>query len=229
MTLLAFLLIAELFYRTPLACLAGVPFIPAVRRAYARRRSEQRRRALRDGFRDYLYAVSSAAAAGKSLPAALADADRSVSQLYREGSPVRAFSSGIARALADGGISASEALVGAATPCGVAEIRTFAEICRVTVETGGDLALALGRAEALLSARMETERKIESGFAEKKLELGILVAMPLLILAFLQFSSADYMAILYEGAAGRLVMTAALAAMIGAVVWTRRMMRTDFS
>jgi len=101
---------------------------------------------------------------------------------------------------------------------------TFAEVCAICTETGGDLAAAIGKTETLLSERIETEKKIESGLAEKKLELWILVAMPVLIVAFLQFSSADYMRILYDGINGRLVMTAALGAMIGATVWTRKMM-----
>ena len=145
--------------------------------------------------------------------------------LYPAERPIRAFAGGIVRELSRSEASATAVVCAAAAESGVDEIRTFGEICRVCTETGGNLAAAIGKTETLLSARIETEKRIESGLAEKKLELTVLTAMPLLILAFLQFSSADYMDVLYESAEGRIVMTVALGAMIGAVVWTRTMMR----
>ncbi len=216
----------ELFYRTAYGFVLAIPCAPLVWKAVGRFRAEREKRALRNEFRDYLYAVSSAAAAGKPLPAALLDADRSVAILYPEGRSIRLFSGRIVRELAETETPATAVVELAARESGVAEIRTFSGICSVCTETGADLATAIGKTETLLTGRIETERRIESGLAEKKLELWILTAMPLLILAFLQLSSADYMAVLYESANGRAVMTVALAAMTGAVLWARNMMKT---
>ena len=58
--------------------------------------------------------------------------------------------------------------------------------------------------------------------AQKRLDILLLVSLPLLMLAFLNLVSFDYISVLYKTLVGRTVMTLCLLAMGGAVWWSIR-------
>lgn len=59
--------------------------------------------------------------------------------------------------------------------------------------------------------------------SQKKLESKILAVMPVALTAMINIASADYLAVMYQTFAGRLIMTAALIGTAGSFVWSTKM------
>ena len=110
---------------------------------------------------------------------------------------------------------------------GIPEISQFASsysICRLC---GGDLEEVCMKSAGLLLDRLSFRRETESLMAQKRLDIAMLVSLPVLMLAFLNLVSYDYISALYQTLAGRLIMTFCLLAMGGAVWWSIRIIDID--
>ena len=83
------------------------------------------------------------------------------------------------------------------------------------------------RSAGLLLDRLSFRGETESLMAQKRLDIALLVSLPLLMLAFLNLVSFDYISVLYETLAGRVRMTLCLLAMGGAVWWSIRIIDID--
>lgn len=228
LAILSFTVMGELFYHSVIPGLLFVFFLPLFFRFCIRRKDEKRKTHLRNAFSDFIYSVSSSVRAGKTLEKSLLETEETLRLVYGSESPICDFVKEIKVRMMELREPPQKALSLVAGKTGLAEIELFAEICTVCTETGGNLPSAIEKTESLLTERIEAELRIESRLSEKKLELRILLAMPVLILAFLRFSAIDYLNILYETVSGRVVMTIALAAMIGAYIWAEKMMNSTF-
>ena len=63
--------------------------------------------------------------------------------------------------------------------------------------------------------------------AQKKLDILLLLSLPLLMLVFLNLTAFSYIAVLYTSAAGRLLMSMCLAAIGGALYWSIRIIDVE--
>src|SRR5690606_37534284 len=89
--------------------------------------------------------------------------------------------------------------------------------------TGGDLIDVLRKTSNMSGEKLEMEQEISVLVAQKRFEAKALSMIPFGIIAFLAWSSPDYMAPLYTGM-GRVVMTVALLLWGVCFVLTRRIM-----
>lgn len=76
---------------------------------------------------------------------------------------------------------------------------------------GGDLEKIILRTSEILTDKMNIDREIKAITAQKKLEGRLIALMPVIMLLILNILSPSYMAPLYEGLMGRLIMTACIA------------------
>jgi len=142
--------------------------------------------------------------------------------------PICRESRRLTRALQETMQSEEEVLEEWATRSGLDEIRLFSQTCSICRRTGGNLEQALAKANRILTSRIEAENGVQSLLKQKRLEVCILLAVPLCLLFLLQTASPEYMEDLYETGNGRILMTAALAALIGAYIWSESMIRKIF-
>ena len=223
--LLAFLGI--LFYRSLIMALLCAALAKPAEQFYTAWKIRKRRDALQEGFRDALYSLSASVAAGRSMPAALADAASQSEASYGPDADITRELRSIVDVYKNVHGDAAELLSDLGRRSGLSEIAQFAasySICRLC---GGDLEDVCMKSAGLLLDRLAFRREVASLMAQKRLDIALLVSLPLFMLAFLNLISFDYISILYRTAAGRGIMTLCLLALGGAVWWSIRIIDVD--
>jgi len=104
----------------------------------------------------------------------------------------------------------------------VEEIISFSEVFSVVKRTGGQIGEAIAGVISVLQDGFAIEEQIETMVSAAKFEQKVMDIMPLGILLYVRLSAPDLVAGLYEGIAGRLIMTACLAVYIGAYLWAEK-------
>jgi tight adherence protein B len=194
---------------------------------YAGYRAGRRRKRLAFEFRDLLLSLSSSFATGRHMKEALAEAVGYLEGSLAPDSPMLEEVRQLNRRLGQGGESEKEALADFAARSGCEDIASFVDVYFTCLDTGGDLIKAVGRSAETLIEKIGIEKELEALTAQKKYESIVLGLMPIIILAFLRFSSPGYVAPLYGSAAGMVVMTLALALLGVALVWSGKILRTE--
>ena len=220
-------LLGILFYRSIVMGAACACLSKPCERFYIAWRIRRRRNALQEGFRDALYSLSASVAAGRSMPAALADAASQSEASYGPEADITRELRSIVETYRSVHGDAAQLLSDLGKRSGVPEIAQFASsysICRLC---GGDLEAVCMRSAGLLLDRLSFRGETESLMAQKRLDIAMLISLPLLMLAFLNLVSFDYISVLYETLAGRLIMTLCLLAMGEAVWWSIRIIDID--
>ena len=98
-------------------------------------------------------------------------------------------------------------------------IKQFASAYTTCQLCGGDLEEVCRKSAALILDKMSLEDETRSLISQKKLDVILLTVMPLCILLFLNLANYSYIAVLYETASGRVVMTLCLLLILCALVW----------
>lgn len=221
----AFAALGLLFYDTVLTAVLAIPALFPAKRIYAGYLAEKRRKKLRDEFRDALYSYSASFAAGRNVPEAGYEAVRTLESLYGDESvlagELRAISEGITRAAR----GETEGWMDLAARSGVEDIRDFASVFAACRASGGNSVRAVDRAARMIGEKIAIENEIRSITAQKKSEGRIIGAMPVIMLLFLRIVSPGYLAPLYGTAAGRVIMTAALAALVWSLWMSEKLCR----
>jgi len=81
------------------------------------------------------------------------------------------------------------------------------------------------KAASRLQESLELQQEVERTLSEKLLEQRIMTIMPSLMLLYMRLMNGSYMAPLYSGLGGAVVMTIALAVNIAADVMAGRMLK----
>jgi tight adherence protein B len=195
-------------------------FVPKYRK---RQLISKRREELKLQFKQALYALSTALGAGKSVESAFRECIPDLKLLYpghhaaiiKELEVVNrrvAIGEPMEAALSDFGIRT-----------GIPDIIQFAEVFATCRRTGGDLVDVLRKTSNMIGEKLEMEQDISVVIAQKRFEAKALSLIPFLIIAFLAWSSPDYMAPLYTGF-GRVVMTLALLVLGACFMLSRKIM-----
>jgi tight adherence protein B len=107
---------------------------------------------------------------------------------------------------------------------GCEDIMSFAEVFSFAKRSGGNYVEIIRTTVQKLSDRIEVEREIQTELAGKRFEGRIMDIMPVLIIAYLNVTSGEFMSVLYGNPAGVAVMSGALGLYIGAILLSERMM-----
>lgn len=171
--------------------------------------AQKRRSVLKLQFKQALYALSTALGAGKSVESAFRESVPDLQLLYPGIQAAIIIELQIVNRRVEVGEPLEAALQDFGDRSGIADVTQFAEVFATCKRTGGDLVDVLRRTSNMIGEKLEMEQDIAVMIAQKRFEAKALSLIPFGIVAFLSWSSPDYMAPLYEGA-GRLVMTMAL-------------------
>jgi len=177
-----------------------------------------------EAFKDALYCISASIAAGRQLPFAIEDAANQ-SELF--GDILSDEFHYIVDVYKETHGNTEELLMDLADRSGIEEIKLFAMSCRICRKSGGDLEKVCLRSAFLLIERIDYQNEVSAVLSEKKLDSLILMAMPPLILFFLNMTAYDYVAILYESFQGRIIMSFCLLLMVLAGLWSLKLMTLD--
>lgn len=203
----------KLFFVAGLLCL-----LPLYLRICKKEQEKETRRRLNRGFADALAAFSAALEAGYSAENALDESVKDLAMLYPAEEPIRKEFCYLQRQLQNNR-SLEEAFADLAVRTGDEDILCFAEVFEIAKRSGGDLIQVIKATERNMAECAEVKREIRTILTAKRLEGNIMNLMPCGILAYFLLCDPLYLEPLYEGGAGRAVMTCLLAAYLGCVWW----------
>jgi tight adherence protein B len=102
------------------------------------------------------------------------------------------------------------------------DLKLFATAVSIQMTTGGNLADVMDSLSAVMRVRMRLNRKIRVLTASTRMNRNTLLAVPVLLFAFLNVSSPDYIGVMYTTLLGRVLLAATVAGMLfGAWVMAR--------
>ena len=220
-------LLGILFYRSVwaglAACLASFP----LERIYLSTAAEKRRERLLRGFKDALYTISGAVAAGRQMPYAIALARRSAEENCGADSDIAKELSQIVERYEGTHADMSVLLEDLGKRSGVPEIGQFASAYAACQRCGGDVEDVCLKTAELLLGRIGVKDETKALISQKKLDVLLLSVMPVAVLAGLNILGYSYLAVMYETLAGRVVMSVCLVLIISALLWGIKITRIE--
>lgn len=200
-----------LFYRSFLLAFASGALIFFLIPFYEAYKGDQKRALLLLQFKDLLYSLSSSMATGRQMGQALEEGLETLNYLYDEETPMVQELLFMVRAMKENRESEEKILLDFARRSGVDDIRNFVDVYLTCRETGGDREKVITNATDIIVEKMSIQREIRALTAQKQLEGKIITLMPIGVVLGLNVFYPDYLQVMYETFAGRIIMTLALA------------------
>lgn len=209
--------LAHFFYRSVWAVIplsfAGVYVYIRIRCDKGRREKEE----LVSQFRECILAVAASLQAGYSVENAFLECERDMALMFGKDALICTELKLIRRGLHIN-ISLEELLTDFGERSCCEEIVQFGEVFSIAKRSGGNLAEIIDSSSRLIGRKIEIKREINALLGGKKMELMIMKLMPFAILLYIELANPGYFDVLYHNVFGVLVMTACLAAYLGAYI-----------
>lgn len=202
-------IVAFLFYRSMWGMLVWPLVHMVLYRIWNVKMQRKRVQELRQQFMYSLQVLNAALQAGYSMENAWKEVEQEVLLLYGENNElyqaIRKMNSSIAL-----NNPVEKLFANVAYDFQIEEMIQFSQIMEFGKKSGGNWKQIIDGTVSRMLERYEAQREIEVVIAGKKMEQQVMSWMPLGILVFLQFSSWQYISILYENLLGRIIMTVCL-------------------
>lgn len=177
---------------------------------------EERRKILAGEFQTVLKNVSGSMLAGFSLENAFVQAQKELKQLYGENSimymELQSINNRVSMNTPIEGL-----LENLAERTRVEDIYNFADILSFAKRTGGNFVEIIDGTVNKMWAKYETSREIEVAISAKRLEQKVMNVIPIVLLAYMKITSAEYMSVLYGNIVGIVFMCFCLIGYVGAI------------
>lgn len=161
-------------------------------------------------FNQFLYSLSSALVAGRSVENAFREIEQDLKLLYPDETSfiireLRAINNRVSN-----GLSLENSLLEFSKLQGNQDIKNFAIVFSVCKRSGGDLVEVIKKTANIITNKIELEQEIEILIARKKFEARLISLAPVVIIGLITWSASDYMTPLYGNPLGQMVMSIAL-------------------
>ncbi len=221
------LVISYLMYRNILFSAVIIPFAGKIKGFVTDSIIKNRRRRYMTEFKDFLFMASTAIGAGRSMKDAISESIPSLLNIYGKKSILAGDLTIAYGRMETGGENDVSVLRDLADASGLEDVKDFVTVYSICKTTGASLISALGKAAGVIMEKMSIDREIDEIVRRKEGEGLVIFAMPALIILFLNLTAPDYIAPLYETAAGRVIMTAVLASNIGIYAMIQRITNVE--
>lgn len=184
---------------------------------------KRRREALKLQFKDAILSAASGLNAGYSVENAFASALEEMDRLYGKNSMI---SEELRLILAKTRMNRSfgEALGDFARRSGLEDIQSFSDVFLAARRSGGELVRIIARTAEIIGEKIRIQEDIMTATAARRMEQRIMSAIPVLITFYIELTSPGFFSLLYETAAGRMVMTVCLGIYLGACSLSRKIL-----
>ena len=199
-----------LFYHNILISCICAFFAKFSEDVYVRLKIKKRQEALLEGFRDMLYSISASIAAGRQMPHAIADARNQAESAYGQSADITKELALMVHVYTEAHATIEGLLTDFGVRSGISEIKQFALVYQICKRSGGDLEDVTLKCANLLLDRIGFRGEVNMLTAQKKIDVLILVSLPIIVLLFLNLLSPAYINVLYSCLTGRIIMTACL-------------------
>lgn len=215
--------IGYLFYGHPAGSIAILPFAPLIWKQDKRRFVDERKRQIREEFKEMIVLLSGNLNAGYSLENALIQAVTDLGKNSKKRLLDREFK------IMVNGLSCNkrveELLVDFGNRSGIGEINNLANLIAAAKVHGGNLIKLIRQTARNLSDISMVELEISTMISAKQLEGKIMMVMPFAIILYMRFTNSVYMLPLYGTAVGRIIMSISLVMIFGAGELVNRITR----
>ena len=219
---LALFLTGMLFYKSVILAAIIVLAVIPVKRYYTKIIGEKRRRELTVQFKDFLYSVSASFSTGRHMTSALQEAYENLILIYKEDDMIMMEIKYMRDRIINNKESEEFVLTDFASRSGIEDIANFTDVYFTCRSTGGDIQKVVNEAASVIADKIDIEKEINTITAQKKYEARILTFIPLVLIAFLQLTSPDYIDPLYTTIQGRFIMTGSIAMIAVAFMWSMK-------
>ncbi len=207
--------VGYLFYKQPLISLIMAALGLFYPKWISRKKMIKRKAELNDQFRQALFSLSSSLTAGKSVESGLAEAVNDLKTLYSNPNTYIIAEFDRMNRKIQNGETIEAVLREFDERADLEDIHNFVDVFVTCKRSGGNLIEVVRRTANIIGEKIEIQQEIAVLIAQKKFESAILSAAPLAVIGLLTISSPDYMAPLYSGLAGPLIMTLCLVLLLG--------------
>lgn len=177
-------------------------------------------------FKDALLGISAALNAGYSIENSFQEAKKDLQLIYSQDSAIMEELDYIISQLGKNHI-VEELLYDLAVRSQVEDIMDFAGVFTTAKRTGGNIMRIISRTTKNINDKIEIKRQIQTMIAGKKMEAKLMNIVPIGILAYMKLFSGEFMEVMYVSCAGRIIMTAALAAYAVSVYITEKIIAIE--
>lgn len=219
---LSLFLTGMLFYKSIIMSLLLILAIVPLKKIYTRSIAEKKRSELTVQFKDLLYSISASFSAGRHMTAALEEAQDNLILIYKKDDSIILELKYICDRIISNKESEEDVLFDFAERSGIEDIVNFMDVYFTCRTTGGDVQRVVNEASSVIADKIDMEKEINTITAQKRYEAKILTFIPVLLIAFLQFTSPDYIDPLYTTLTGRLIMTASIGMIAVAFIWSMK-------
>lgn len=222
------LVIVGLFFYKSIIPIVFTPFFAKLwMENVAKRKCEFTKNELVMQFRDFLYSLSNSFSSGYQMEQALEEALVTISAIYGEKSVLAKEIESMIFQIKESRKTDLEVLDDFAMRSDLEDIRSFVNMYSSCRHTGGNMVKAINQASDIIGEKIEIERKIKSIYSQKILEGGIILAMPFILIFFLNVASPEYIEPLYTSMAGRILMTFCIVIMIFSYFAIRKIIKIE--
>ncbi len=202
-----FLAAAYTFYRSLGLSLILMPvgalIFPVLRKGALKEKRDWR---MRLEFREAIWLMSGFMSAGMSPENALMKTIPELEGMFGAVSvTVREF-----KRMAEGirmNVPMEKLLMDYALRSGIDDIRNFAEVFAIVKRNGGNMREIVEKTTDVIRDKMTVAEEIMNMTASRRYEQNIMNLLPFVLILYIDISSGDYLNIMYESPAGRIVMT----------------------
>ena len=212
---------AYAFYRNAAVIIAftagGAALFPLLKKSELR---EQRLWDLTLEFREAIWMVSGYINAGLSVENAFQAAAAELCKSYGKNAMITGEFESIVRDL-HLNKPVERLLTDFADRSGLQDIRNFAEVFAIAKRSGGSLGEIIGHTTGVIRDRVAVMEEIRNMTAAQRYEQNIMTVLPFLLIIYIDLTSRGFLDVMYETAAGRIVMSFCLA-LLGVSRWLSR-------
>ena len=196
-------------------------FCPAVFIGRKNRRKKGKGRT--EAFKELLELLSGFLQAGMSLENSFLQAEGQLAMLGEDGKDM-IYALHQMNQKVKVNIAVEQAYMELAEQMDLEEACAFGEILLFAKRLGGNYGKNIQRTATKLGEKMSLQEEITTMMAQKKLEMKVMLVIPLAIIAYVRLTSADLLAVLYGNLAGGLIMSVCLVVYVLMALWSRRIM-----
>jgi tight adherence protein B len=218
--------ISYLFFSSGIAFVILLPgvflFFEERKRTLQKKRAQEMKRQFMDGMQ----MVTASLQAGYSMENALTEALKELKKVYEpDAFIIREFRMMEAQLAMNRNLETL--FVDFGRRCAIDDIQSFAEVFLTAKRSGGDLIAVIQNTVFCIRQKQETLQEIETCLAGKVMEQNIMSLIPLLILAYVKFTSPEFLEVMYSGIIGRVVMVLCFLVYVLAYFWGRKIVRIE--
>ena len=218
---MAIIIISILFYGTIYAVVILLPLGVPIYREQKRRIINKKKKELKVQFKDMLMVMSDSLKTGYSVSNALKESYKDMVSMYGRYSYIceelRIMISKIKL-----NVREEDIFKDFAKRTGLREAILFSRIFSVAKKTGGNMTEVIGSVTDSIVLKENVREEIEVSTTEKKTEQKIMTLIPMALILYVKMRSPDFLNIMYETNAGRIVMTICLVLYILAFLWAQK-------